>query len=109
MRSSQQVYESQDFNNVYLKVKHSMIHQNNLDKIKHRKNTYLYNNLYNQTVKPQNSPCRKKKSQVDLSNEEYIYFLDYQNQLERNNRIHVERLKQISNKEAVIISFIYFT
>lgn len=72
MKTNQRVYESQDFNNVYLKVKHSLMHQKNLEKIKKRKNEYLDKEHLQTVTNILESP--KKKRLFEMSKLILIYF-----------------------------------
>ena len=61
MKASQRFYESQDFNNLYIKINHSLVHQKKLELIKNRKNQFLEKLGYHTVTETtyQSSPRKK--------------------------------------------------
>ncbi len=70
MKTNQRVYESQDFNNIYLKVKHSMMHQKNLHKIKNRRNEYLDKEHLQTVTNLLESPRKKRLFEMSKTNKD---------------------------------------
>lgn len=67
MKASQRFYESQDFNNIYIKINHSLIHNKKLESIKNRKNQFLYDKNKNTLSTEHTYSSPKKKGFFDLS------------------------------------------
>jgi hypothetical protein len=68
MKLAQRVYESTDYNNVYLKTNHTVQHKKNLDEIKNRKPQFEVNLFRKSEKEDPSSPAKSpKKRYFDMS------------------------------------------